>query len=109
MFSNHLKFKVIPHRKMKKIFLLILVLSVCCAYPEKFKRSASSHPYGESLNIMKSGVNGSIIDTASTEKLFLHPLLQNRKAVVLTILGDFRKGKSFFLDYCLRYLYANVS
>ena len=33
----------------------------------------------------------------------------DRKVAIISVVGAFRKGKSFLLDYCLRYLYANVS
>lgn len=33
--------------------------------------------------------------------------MKDRKVVVVSIVGAFRKGKSFFLDYCLRFLYGN--
>ncbi|KAG5673109.1 hypothetical protein PVAND_003183 [Polypedilum vanderplanki] len=43
------------------------------------------------------------------EALLLHPEVVNRKIVLLSIVGAFRRGKSFFLDYCLRFLYANYA
>lgn len=42
------------------------------------------------------------------EKFFNNPKIKQRKIVILSVVGAFRRGKSFFLDYCLRYLYANV-
>lgn len=42
------------------------------------------------------------------DEILLQPEVGNRKIVVLSIIGDYRKGKSFFLDYCLRYMYNNV-
>ena len=33
----------------------------------------------------------------------------DRKVAIISVVGAFRKGKSFLLDYFLRYLYANVS
>lgn len=44
----------------------------------------------------------------SVEKLFLNSIVANREVVIVSIAGAFRKGKSFMLNYMLRYLYANV-
>lgn len=69
-----------------------------------------AHPFGKSANILKFGEeNKVIIDNEELNKMFLHPEVKNRKVVVFSIIGAFRRGKSFFLDYCLRFLYANVS
>jgi hypothetical protein len=43
------------------------------------------------------------------KKILLHDEVEGRKVVVMSIVGRFREGKSFFLGYCLKYLYANVS
>ncbi|KAL7017428.1 hypothetical protein ACKWTF_010373 [Chironomus riparius] len=40
------------------------------------------------------------------KNLFLNSKLKDRKVVVLSIVGAFRKGKSFLMNYLLRYLYA---
>jgi len=48
-------------------------------------------------------------DSDKLKNLFLHEKVKDRQVVVFSIVGSFRRGKSFFLDYCLRYLYANVS
>ena len=45
----------------------------------------------------------------TVKSLFLDPKLQDRNVVVFSIIGAFRKGKSFLLNYVLRYMYANVS
>ncbi|CRK90025.1 CLUMA_CG003750, isoform A [Clunio marinus] len=69
-----------------------------------------SHPFGKPVNILKFGEgNRIIVDKEALEKSFLHPDVKNRKIVVFSIIGAFRRGKSFFLDYCLRFLYANYS
>lgn len=43
------------------------------------------------------------------KKNFTHDELDGRFIVVVSIVGAFRTGKSFLLDYILRFLYANVS
>lgn len=48
-------------------------------------------------------------DENALKELLLHSEVRDRKIVLFAIVGAFRRGKSFFLDYCLRYLYANVS
>lgn len=69
-----------------------------------------AHPFGKPVNILKFGEgNKVIVDNKELNKMFLHQEVKNRKVVVFSIIGAFRRGKSFFLDYCLRFLYANVS
>lgn len=74
-----------------------------------YKSLKMSQIYGEPLNIIKFANSSLEFDKAALDSLLLHPEVQDRKIVVLSIVGAFRKGKSFFLDYCLRYLYGNVS
>lgn len=70
----------------------------------------STHSYGNPITICEFVDNGTLeINGRCLEILLLHPEVKNRKVVVVSIVGAFRQGKSFFLDYCLRYLYANVS
>jgi atlastin len=72
--------------------------------------NSHDHPHGRSINVLKFGDESKIlVDNAELDKMFLHPDVKNRKVVVFSIIGAFRRGKSFFLDYCLRFLYANVS
>ena len=74
----------------------------------KILRSENFHP--RPVNVLKfDESNKIIIDNAELDKMFLHPEVKNRKVVVFSISGAFRKGKSFFLNYCLRFMYANVS
>lgn len=48
--------------------------------------------------------NGEIL-----KKMFEHPEVKDRPIVVLTIAGTKKRGKSFFINNCLKFLYANVS
>lgn len=43
------------------------------------------------------------------DSILLQPELLDRNIVVVSIIGEYRKGKSFFLDYCLRFMYETVS
>jgi len=68
------------------------------------------HPYGKPVNVLRFTETKQVqVDKAELEKMFDHQEVKNRKVVVFSIIGAFRRGKSFFLDYCLRFLYANVS
>lgn len=42
-------------------------------------------------------------------KALQKPKVKNRKVVVISVAGAFRKGKSFLLGFILRYLYAQVT
>lgn len=53
--------------------------------------------------------NTIIVDDATIDSIFLHDDVKNRKIAIISIVGALRRGKSFFLDYCLRFMYANVS
>ena len=49
------------------------------------------------------------LDTDALEKVLLDREVANKKVVVVSVAGAFRKGKSFLLDFFLRYLDRNVS
>lgn len=49
------------------------------------------------------------LDEEELSSILLHPNVRDKKVVVLSVAGAFRKGKSFFLDFCLRYLNAQNS
>lgn len=79
-------------------------------YDEDSEIEPKSHPYGAPIDVMSISDSGQFVDDYELfDKTFLHPDVANRKIVVISIVGALRKGKSFFLNYCLRFLYANVS
>ena len=49
------------------------------------------------------------LDEQQLEEVLLHPSIETKKVVVVSVAGAFRKGKSFLLDFFLRYLSADVS
>ena len=83
---------------LKTLILVILIVVVS---------GMQSHPYGQQISIQISDDKSIIFN--ELEKIMLHPDVRNRKVVLVSIIGIYRKGKSFFLDYCLRFLYANES
>ena len=48
------------------------------------------------------------LDEEALESILLHPRVKDCSVVVLSVAGAFRKGKSFLLDFCLRYLAVQV-
>lgn len=49
------------------------------------------------------------LDEASLEDILLRPDVRNKKVAIVSVAGAFRKGKSFLLDFFLRYLSAGGS
>lgn len=48
------------------------------------------------------------LDEDGLEEVLLAHDVRDRKVVVLSVAGAFRKGKSFFLNFCLRFLNAQM-
>lgn len=49
------------------------------------------------------------LDEEALEEVLLSPEVRERKVVVLSVAGAFRKGKSFLLDFLMRFLDNGVS
>jgi hypothetical protein len=64
---------------------------------------------GRQVPVVNFEVNKATIYDGDISQILLQREMKNRKIVSLSIVGAFRKGKSFLLDYMLRYLYATVS
>ena len=48
------------------------------------------------------------LDEEKLDSILLQPHIHGKKVVVVSVAGAFRKGKSFLLDFFLRYLNAEV-
>lgn len=48
------------------------------------------------------------LDEEALESLLLQPDVKDRHIVVVSVAGAFRKGKSFILDFFLRYMKSKV-
>ncbi|XP_070497773.1 atlastin-2-like [Chironomus tepperi] len=67
-----------------------------------------SHQFGSPKSVLSfSDTKEVIVNYEELDRIFSHPEIQDRKVVILSVIGAFRGGKSFFLDYCLRFLYAH--
>ena len=93
----------------KKLLLIFLVVVLFEFHIEanilKPVSSKPKHQYGSPLNILRFDQEGNdtkvVVDNNALDEMFLHPEVKNRKVVIVSIIGAFRKGKSFFMDYCL--------
>nr|XP_039252494.1 atlastin-3-like [Styela clava]XP_039252495.1 atlastin-3-like [Styela clava]XP_039252497.1 atlastin-3-like [Styela clava] len=67
---------------------------------------ASSRPNtGHAVPIMQCKGNGAIeLDHVALTHIFRHPDVQDKPVCIVSIAGAFRKGKSFMLNFFLRYL-----
>lgn len=48
------------------------------------------------------------LDTEALARVLLAPEVRDKNVVVVSVAGAFRKGKSFLLDFMLRYMYRKV-
>ncbi|CAO1398340.1 unnamed protein product [Diamesa serratosioi] len=92
---------------MLKLLILVLVHLIAANPHDDFE-----HPFGHPKNIItfdEQQLDNStvMVNYEVLDDILLHPDVKDRQIVVVSIVGAFRKGKSFFLNYCLRFLYAN--
>lgn len=71
--------------------------------------SRTIRPAGQPLQVVIVSDDHTFeINDSDLEKVLLDPRVKDNKVVVLSVAGAFRKGKSFLLNFCLRYLQAEV-
>lgn len=64
----------------------------------------------EPLQIVTTGENHTfVLDEDTLTDVLLQNQIKDRFVVVVSVAGAFRKGKSFLLDFFLRYMYSKVS
>ena len=56
--------------------------------------------------VIAKGDHSFELDIEALEAILLNNNVKNKKVVVLSVAGAFRKGKSFLLDFLIRYLEA---
>lgn len=72
-------------------------------------KNDEKHPYGDPVSLMSIIKDTVQVDYPKIETTFNHPEVADRKIVAVSVIGALRKGKSFLMAYCLRFMYANVS
>jgi hypothetical protein len=65
--------------------------------------------FGSAIEILKPQGDFLGIDMIELMRILENELVRDRFIVPISIVGNFREGKSFFMNYALRYMYANVS
>ena len=61
---------------------------------------------GEPIQIVEAGEHMFDLNEEALERILLNPAIQDKKVAIVSVAGAFRKGKSFLLDFFLRYLNA---
>lgn len=63
----------------------------------------------EAIQIVTTGDGHTfVLDEDALTDLLMQDHVKDRHVVVVSVAGAFRKGKSFLLDFFIRYLYAKV-
>ena len=71
--------------------------------------AASEEAGGKALQVVVAEDDHSfVLDENALKSLLLDHRVRDRKVIILSVAGAYRKGKSFLLDFFLRYLYAKV-
>jgi len=71
--------------------------------------TATEEAGGKALQVVVAeGDHSFALDENALKSLLLDPRVRDRKVIILSVAGAYRKGKSFLLDFFLRYLYAKV-
>jgi predicted SprT family Zn-dependent metalloprotease len=85
-------------------------LNVSQEFSQFSKSKIEAYEHGNSgFAMWVSSSHGVQADYDFINATFNHPQVADRKVVAFSIVGSLRKGKSFFMSYFLRFMYANVS
>jgi glutamine amidotransferase PdxT len=83
----------------KRLFSVFVIVIVAYYFEHEYSRAPVVNEIGKPVNVMKSNEDNELkVDKEALSGLFLHPEVRDRKPVIVSIVGDFRKGKSFLLD-----------
>ena len=94
------------------MFLLPYHVNFVCTDPQKSVGASyvelSLHPRPIQIVLAKPDHTFEL-DLEALQEILLSDDVRDRKVMVLSVAGAFRKGKSFLLDYLLRFLNYGVS
>lgn len=113
---------------LRYLLLLLLLLSIVCYrvlvqfsftdYLENFDRIDRLSPTNGEIQDADGGRPVQVVlahpdhtfelDEAALSEILLHDDVKDRSVVVVSVAGAFRKGKSFLLDFFLRYMSNKV-
>ncbi|KAL6480271.1 hypothetical protein MHYP_G00113040 [Metynnis hypsauchen] len=83
----------------------IAVVSECCRREPRM----GTEPGAVQIVTVNKEDHSFGLDTEALERVLLVPKVRDMEVVVLSVAGAFRKGKSFLLDFMLRYMYRKSS
>lgn len=110
MHNGHVKPPFILHVYMDSYFLIpkasINTHSFHNNAPSPSPRAMDGHPVPV---LVQSEETGNFeLDEEALEEVLLNPRIADKYVCVLAVAGAFRKGKSFLLDFLLRYMSSQV-
>lgn len=97
-------------RYLRNVFVIITVINFLCncdGIDENFSSSADS--VGKGVQIIKLQDHKFELQKDTLKSILGVNYIKDRYVVVVSVVGAFREGKSFLLNFFLRYLYSMVS
>lgn len=91
--------------------ILVCVLNecLCNSHRDQYCGIMGSEPGPVQIITVSKDSHSFELDTKALARILLDRRVRDKHVVVLSVAGAFRKGKSFLLDFMLRYMYRKVS
>lgn len=93
--------KCVPIEMRFKPFYILLFCGIFC-HQTRMTES------GKAIQIISPDNHSFKLESNRIAEIFANEHMNDRYIMVFSIAGPFRKGKSFFLNFCLKYLNAQV-
>lgn len=88
---------------MMKIVCVLLVVGICC-----LEASVANVETGKAIQIVIPVNHAFQLQTDELKSILENESIKDRNVVVVSIAGAFRQGKSFLMNFFIKYLYAQV-